>query len=84
MNERARGASSVGRPHIAATLFDLHPEIVGERTPDSWNRLFVEWLGTAGRAYIPKSRLTLDDALEVGRPAGIVFSLAHPLSNFLD
>ncbi len=84
VNERARGASSVGRPHIAATLFDLHPEIVGERTPDSWNRLFVEWLGTSGRAYIPKSRLTLDDALEVGRPAGVVFSLAHPLSNFLD
>jgi predicted metal-dependent phosphoesterase TrpH len=82
--QRARGASSVGRPHIAATMFELHPEIVGERTPDSWNHVFVEWLGTAGRAYVPKSRLTLDDAVRVGASAGVVFSLAHPLSNYLD
>ncbi len=81
---RARGASSVGRPHIAAAMFDLHPEIVGERTADSWNRLFVEWIGTAGRAYVPKSRFSIDDAVAVGAPAGVVFSLAHPLSNYLD
>lgn len=80
---RAANAEGVGRPHFAAAMFELHPEIVGERTPESWSRLFVDWLGTSGRAYVPKTTLTLESVVEQARGSGTVFSIAHPLLNYL-
>ncbi len=81
---RAAHAEGVGRPHFAAAMFELHPEIVGERTAESWSRLFVEWLGSSGRAYVPKTTLTLEDFVDTARGSGTVFSIAHPLLNYLD
>ena len=80
---RAANSEGVGRPHFAAAMFELHPEIVGERTPESWSRLFVDWLGSTGRAYVPKTTLTLEDALITAKGSGTVFSVAHPLLNYL-
>ncbi len=83
VSARATNAEGVGRPHFAAAMFELHPEIVGERTPESWSRLFVEWLGTSGRAYVPKTTLTIESVLREATGSGTVFSIAHPLLNYL-
>ena len=79
----ADNPEGVGRPHFAAAMFERHSDIVGERTPENWSRLFAEWLGTGGRAYVPKTTLSLDDALAAAAGSGTVFSVAHPLLNYL-
>lgn len=73
----------LGRPHIAEAMFALHPEIMGERTPEAWSGVFTEWLGTSGRAYIPKTDLTIEDAVAAAAGSGTVFSVAHPLLNYV-
>ena len=73
----------VGRPHFAAAMFELHPEIVGARTPESWSRLFRDWLGVSGKAYVAKTDVTIEEFIEVARGSGTVFSVAHPLLNYL-
>jgi hypothetical protein len=75
---------SIGRPHFAQAMFKLHPEIVGERTEESWNRVFVDWLGNGGRAYIPKTDMAIEDFVLAAQGSGTVFSIAHPLVNYLD
>jgi predicted metal-dependent phosphoesterase TrpH len=75
---------SIGRPHFAQAMFKLHPEIVGERTEESWNRVFVDWLGNGGRAYIPKTDMAVEDFVLAAQGSGTVFSIAHPLVNYLD
>jgi predicted metal-dependent phosphoesterase TrpH len=83
VSARAANPEGVGRPHFAAAMFELHPEIVGERTPESWSRLFVDWLGSTGRAYVPKTTLTLEDFITTARGSRTLFSIAHPLLNYL-
>ena len=80
----AGSVHSVGRPHFARAMFELHPEIVGPRTVDSWNQLFRDWLGVDGRAYIPKASITVASFLEAVAGSGVVVSIAHPLDNYLD
>jgi 3',5'-nucleoside bisphosphate phosphatase len=75
---------SIGRPHFARAMFELHPEIVGERTDESWNQIFVEWLGTGGRAYIPKTSMPIEDFVDAAAGSSTVFSIAHPLVNYID
>ncbi len=87
LEEVSRHAShdeTLGRPHFAAAMFALHPEIVGERTPDAWSRVFSDWLGSSGRAYVPKTAVTLEEFVDTARGSGTVFSIAHPLVNYLD
>jgi predicted metal-dependent phosphoesterase TrpH len=79
----ARSADSIGRPHFAEAMFSLHPEIVGERTPESWSNVFVEWLGSGGKAYLPKTELTLEEVVAAAAGSSTVFSMAHPLLNYL-
>jgi 3',5'-nucleoside bisphosphate phosphatase len=83
VSARAANAEGLGRPHFADAMFELHPEIVGERTPESWTRLFNDWLGTTGRAYVPKTTHSLEDVVAAARGSGTVFSIAHPLLNYL-
>ena len=75
---------SIGRPHFARAMFELHPEIVGERTDESWNRIFVDWLGDTGRAYIPKTSMPIERFVGAAEGSGTVFSIAHPLVNYVD
>jgi len=83
VTSRAANAEGVGRPHFAAAMFELHPEIVGERTPATWSHVFADWLGASGRAYVPKTTLTLESFLDAAKGSGTVFSIAHPLLNYL-
>ena len=75
---------SIGRPHFARAMFELHPEIVGTRDDVTWGRVFTEWLGSEGAAYIPKTSMPLEEFVESARGSGTVFSIAHPLVNYLD
>ncbi|MBU6233157.1 MAG: PHP domain-containing protein [Acidobacteria bacterium] len=80
--QRAKSEYSVGRPHFAQAMFDYHPEIVGEQTPENWQKLFNEWLGQGGKAYLRKTELTISSFVEAGRGSGVVFSIAHPTLNY--
>jgi 3',5'-nucleoside bisphosphate phosphatase len=75
---------SIGRPHVARAMAELHPEIVGPLSDEGRQRIFTEWLGAGGRAYIPKSSMPIERFVEAGRGAGTVFAIAHPLVNYLD
>ncbi|HEY1761898.1 MAG TPA: PHP domain-containing protein [Acidimicrobiales bacterium] len=74
---------SIGRPHFARAMFELHPEIVGERTDDRWNRVFVDWLGSSGLAYIPKTSMPIEQFVDAAKGSPTVFSIAHPLVNYV-
>jgi predicted metal-dependent phosphoesterase TrpH len=74
---------SIGRPHFARAMFELHPEIVGERTDARWNQLFVDWLGSSGFAYIPKTSMPIEQFVEAAKGSSTVFSIAHPLVNYV-
>jgi hypothetical protein len=74
---------SIGRPHFARAMFELHPEIVGERTDERWNQLFIEWLGSSGFAYIPKTSMPIEQFVGAAKGSGTVFSIAHPLVNYV-
>jgi len=80
----AKSEDSIGRPHFAQAMFDLHPEIVGEKNDQTWGSLFVEWLGNNGKAYIPRQTMTVSAFVEIAKGTGTVFSIAHPLVNYLD
>jgi predicted metal-dependent phosphoesterase TrpH len=74
---------SIGRPHFARAMFELHPEIVGERTDERWNQLFIDWLGSSGFAYIPKTSMPIEQFVDAAKGSGTVFSIAHPLVNYV-
>lgn len=75
---------SIGRPHFARAMAELHPEIVGPLSDEGRQRIFTEWLGAGGRAYIPKSSMPIERFVEAGAGSGTVFAIAHPLVNYLD
>jgi len=81
---RAHSADAIGRPHFAQAMFELHPEIVGENTSENWRRLFDQWLGDSGRAYVARAGTTIEEFVEVARGSGTVFSVAHPHLNYLE
>ena len=74
---------SIGRPHFARAMFELHPEIVGERTDERWNRLFIDWLGSGGLAYIPKTSMPIEQFVDAAKGSSTIFSIAHPLVNYV-
>lgn len=82
--ELSGSEESVGRPHFAAAMFELHPEIVGERTDRNWNRVFVDWLGRGGLAYLPKTSMPIERFVGAAAGSHTLFSIAHPLVNYLD
>ena len=84
LTEMSGNVDSIGRPHFARAMFELHPEIVGERTDARWNAIFIDWLGNTGRAYIPKTSMPIDQFVDAAKGSGTVFSIAHPLVNYLD
>jgi predicted metal-dependent phosphoesterase TrpH len=75
---------SIGRPHFARAMFELHPEIVGPATDEAWNRIFTDWLGNGGRAYISKTSMPIEEFVDAARDSSAVFAIAHPLVNYLD
>ncbi len=75
---------SIGRPHFARAMIDLHPELIGEQNADTWNRVFTDWLGTDGAAYVSKTSMPIEEFVEAAKGSGTVFSIAHPLVNYVD
>ncbi len=63
----------IGRPHFARYLVD-------NRYCSTMDEAFVEYLGTTGRAYIPKARLNLNDGVRIAKMAGGLAVLAHPFT----
>jgi predicted metal-dependent phosphoesterase TrpH len=84
LSELSGNVASIGRPHFAKAMFELHPEIVGKPSDEAWNRLFIDWLGSEGRAYIPKTNMAIEDFVDAAKGSQTVFSVAHPLVNYLD
>jgi 3',5'-nucleoside bisphosphate phosphatase len=82
---RAHRADSVGRPHFAKAMFELHPELVGHETDDgAWQRVFADYLGSSGKAYLPKTNLSIEEFVAAAKGTGAIFSAAHPFLNYLD
>ncbi len=84
LTDLAGNVDSIGRPHFAQAMFNLHREIMGEKNNESWNRVFVEWLGSDGAAYVPKTSMKVEEFVDAARGSGTVFSVAHPLINYVD
>jgi 3',5'-nucleoside bisphosphate phosphatase len=66
----SRGGA-LGRPHVAEAL--LQGGYV-----ESFNEAFQRYLGHHAPAYVPKPRVTLEEASSIVRDAGGVTILAHP------
>ena len=62
---------SVGRPHIAALL-------VKKGVVPSMDAAFREYLGSGGRAYLPKEVLEPEEAVRLMAGLGATVCLAHP------
>jgi predicted metal-dependent phosphoesterase TrpH len=68
--ETLAGDAAIGRPHIARVLIDKgYVKTVQDA--------FVRYLGSDGPAYVPKQRVTVDEAIEAVHAAGGLASLAH-------
>ena len=74
--ERAKNGA-VGRPHIAAALFD-------EGFTDSYMQAFEKFIGDYGPAYEPKYRISPEDAISYIANAGGISILAHPAKHITD
>jgi len=72
VKEEARG-ESVGRPHIAQVL--VQKGIVSDL-----EQAFSQYLGSQGSAYIPKKKLTAEQAISVLKMDQATVILAHPYS----
>ncbi len=69
--EGIASGGALGRPHVAeALLRGGHVE--------SFNEAFQRYLGHHGPAYVPKPKVTLEEASMIVREAGGVTILAHP------
>jgi predicted metal-dependent phosphoesterase TrpH len=84
LTDMTGNVDSIGRPHFARAMVDLHPEIVGEPSVETTNRIFIDWLGVGGAAYIPRSSMGIQEFVDAGEGSGTIFSIAHPLINYLD
>lgn len=65
------GHGAVGRPHIAAALYD-------EGLTSCYAEAFNAYIGDYGPAYEPKFRISPEDAFELIADAGGLSILAHP------
>jgi predicted metal-dependent phosphoesterase TrpH len=66
------GDASIGRPHVARAMVEAGV------VPDVPSAFSDEWIGTGGRAYVPKAAVTPAEAVELIRGAGGAVVLAHP------
>jgi predicted metal-dependent phosphoesterase TrpH len=66
------GNSVVGRPHIAEALHRL-------KLTASYNEAFQKYIGKDGPAYVPKAKMTPEEAIRLIHNAGGVAVMAHPL-----
>ena len=68
---REAGGSAIGRPHLAAAM--IRAGVV-----TGFDEAFKKYIGNDGPAYVPKMKLTPDQAIDLIHGAGGVAVLAHP------
>ncbi len=69
----ARANGTIGRPHFAQELMALG-------VVSSIDEAFKVWLGDNGRAYVPKRKLTPEQAFPILNSIGATSILAHPFA----
>lgn len=69
LEQSAGGA--VGRPHIARVL-------IARGVVHDFRDAFIQYLGGNGSAFVPKDRLSLEDAIAIAHEAGALAIWAHP------
>ena len=69
LNQANGGA--VGRPHVARAM-------IARGAVADFKDAFVRYLGSAGAAFVPKARLSVEDAIEIVHEAGGLAVWAHP------
>lgn len=62
---------AVGRPHIARAL-------IARGVVHDFRDAFMRYLGGNGSAFVPKDRLSIEDAIAIAHEAGAVAIWAHP------
>jgi predicted metal-dependent phosphoesterase TrpH len=62
---------AVGRPHVARAL-------IARGTVPDFRDAFMRYLGTNGSAFVPKDRLSIQDAIAIAHEAGGIAIWAHP------
>ncbi|HJQ11430.1 MAG TPA: PHP domain-containing protein [Gemmatimonadaceae bacterium] len=67
---QAQGGA-VGRPHVARAL-------IARGAVHDFKDAFVRYLGSAGAAFVPKARLSVEAAIEIAHEAGGLAIWAHP------
>jgi predicted metal-dependent phosphoesterase TrpH len=67
----SRGSSSIGRPHVAASLIEAGHV-------SSWDEAFDLWIGRGRPAYVERYKLAPEAAIQLVRRSGGLAVLAHP------
>ena len=70
--EKYRGGQSIGRPHIAKALVEMGAS-------KSVEEAFTLYLDREASCYVPRERLTVEDAVGLIKNSGGVPVLAHPV-----
>jgi predicted metal-dependent phosphoesterase TrpH len=68
--EQSNGGA-VGRPHVARAL-------IARGVVHDFRDAFTRYLGGAGSAFVPKERLSIEDAIAIAHEAGALAIWAHP------
>jgi hypothetical protein len=69
----ARAGGTIGRPHFAQELMALG-------VVSSMDEAFKIWIGDNGKAYVPKRKLTPEQAFPILKNIGATSILAHPFA----
>lgn len=62
---------AVGRPHVARAL-------IARGVVHDFRDAFMTYLGNNGSAFVPKARLSIEDAIAIAHEAGALAIWAHP------
>lgn len=68
---REANGGALGRPHVARVL-------IAHGAVQDFKEAFVRYLGAGGSAFVPKARLSIEDAIEIAHEAGGLAIWAHP------
>lgn len=68
---RQSNGGAVGRPHVARAL-------MARGVVHDFRDAFVRYLGGAGSAFVPKEKLSVEDAISIAHEAGALAIWAHP------
>jgi len=62
---------AVGRPHVARAM-------IARGAANDFRDAFTRFLGASGSAFVPKAKLSIEDAIRIAHEAGALAIWAHP------